>query len=235
MGLIHTAPAGHPRIEGQHKDVTPGSPVALLACYQQIIQSRFSVDAGLPWVYADNLTPTNTETGQPGAPRKLMVASMYNPAVEKRNYRPAIVVGHGDIQPRQVVIGNVAGRHLPTDMIGYYTQQNVMIDIEVISDVRGECASLADAVWAYLCANRQLIRELCGFRDMSLPFLGVPQPNDRGTKEFVAHVRQEIEVVFRWRTMPIAPKLREAIVQILDTDTGTTVEVNVRPPTETVP
>lgn len=219
MPKIIAEPQNFPRIQGQQKDIVPGSPTAVLACFLEVARERFRED-GLPWKYAENLTGEKNEAGQPGNPRKLQVELGFSQQAVARNYRPSIYVTRGDMQARQAVIGNVAGRYLPTDTTGYYATAPVPIDFEIVSSSGGESANLADTLFFYLAANRDLIRKLYGIRDVTLPMLSGTQQGQRDKNEWITHVRIEVELTMRWITQPIAPRLREVIME-LSADDGT--------------
>ena len=114
-GIVITDPAHLPRLTGEHKDILPGTPLAVIGVWLQALRYRFNDHPGepLPWVWSPDLKPDDDEDGQPrdegGEPRKLMIEAAFNVEKTARNYRPAIYVDRGAITPMKHHVDNFAG------------------------------------------------------------------------------------------------------------------------------
>lgn len=205
-------PEEYPRMPGQQADVMPGSPLAVLALFTEIVRARFQGE-DLAWQWTDNPTPEVTEENTEDAPRKILIEPAFSEGAEVRNFRPAIFVDKMDTNPQKVSIGNFAGAQIRSGLRAFYSLARIPIDIEVISDRKGESAILADITWFYLLAGREQIRQTFGLQEMTNPVLGrtVPQESDKRT--WVTHISFDIEIGFRWSTLPVSPILREIVTR----------------------
>lgn len=212
MADLKGEPEEYPRMPDQQADVMPGSPLAVLALFTEIVRSRFR-DGTLAWHWTDNPTPEATEENTEDEPRKILIEPSFSEGDEVRNFRPAIFVDKQETIPNKVAVGNFAGAVLRTGQRAFYSLATIPIDIEVVSDRKGESAILADITWFYLLAGREQIRKTFGLQEMTNPVLGrtVPQENDKRT--WVTHITFNIEIGFRWSTLPVSPVLREIVAK----------------------
>lgn len=201
---------------GQQAEVLPGSPLAVVAVITEIVRERFRAANNLAWVWTDNASPASTETNEVAAARKIQVEPAFNVNTEVRNYRPSIFVDKGDTATTKVATNNFAGQELSTGLKGFYTIASIPIDVECVSDQKGESAQLGDIVWFYLLAGRDQIRSTFGFHDVSNPVLGRTMPFSQDKQAWSTHVSFEVQVHFRWTTLPISPLLRDIVVRFHD-------------------
>src|ERR1041385_5793437 len=107
---------GTPRLDGQHPDVYPGAPLALIAIFVDLVRTRFSQDnaVGLPYYWESDPTPVSTEQNTPDQPRKIYIEGQFTQYPDARDFQPAIFVERGDIVFTQIVAGNRAAYDIPT-------------------------------------------------------------------------------------------------------------------------
>lgn len=213
-------PAGQPRLPDQQQDVLPGSPTALVALMAEIVRERFRPFNGLPWAWTEVETPLPTETGQEDGPRKVLIEPAFSVHAEQRNYRPAIYVDKGETTLEKPAVGNLAGRQLRSGLAAFYATATVYIDIECVSDQKGESATLADTVWFYLLAGREQICSTFGLRDLAPPALGRTLPSEEEKVAWSTHVTFAVQLPLRWNTRPIAPLLQSVDLRLRDEGDG---------------
>ena len=197
----------------QQADVMPGSPVAILALFTEIVRARFQPGNGLSWVWTPNPTPDPNEENTEDAPRKVLIEPAFSEGDEVRNFRPAIFIDKQETILPKTIIGNFAGARLPKGLRAFYGLATVPMDIEVISDKRGESSLLADITWFYLLAGREQIQATFNLQDMSNPVLGKTIPQEVDKRTWVTHITFTINVNFRWSTIPISPVLHEIVAK----------------------
>ena len=210
---LRSEPQGHPRMPGQQADVVPGSPLAVTAVITELVRERFRPDSQLAWVWTENPTPDPSETNEPGAARKVLIEPAFNVNTEVKNYRPAIYIDKGETSPSKVALNNFVGQRLRDTYTGFYTVATIPIDIDCVSDQRGESAQLADITWFYVLAGREQIRQTFGFHEMTNPLLGRTTPFEADKAHWSTRVSFEIQINLRWTTVPIAPLLREVVAR----------------------
>lgn len=210
---ITAQPEGYPRMPEQQADVMPGSPVAVLALFTEIVRARFHASNELAWVWAANATPEATEENTEDAPRKVLIEPAFVENNEVRNFRPAIFIDKQETIIPKSIINNFAGQQLKSGLQGFYGLATIPMDIEVISDKKGECSLLADITWFYLLAGRQQIQATFGLQDMSNPVLGKTIPQEADKRTWVTHITFTISIGFRWSTLPISPVLKEIVLK----------------------
>jgi len=209
-------PKFFPRMPGQHADVMPSSPTAIVAVFTEIIRERFRLANGLPWYWSENATSVDTETNEIDAPKKILIEPAFSVHSEIRNYRPAIHVDKGETTMEKVAIANMAGKHLPSGLTGYYALATMPIDIEIVSDQKGESATIADTVWFYIIAGQTLIKQTFNIHELTPPTLGRTLPGEKDKEEWSTHVSFQIQTHIRWITKPIAPLLQGIVARFHD-------------------
>lgn len=210
---------GLPRLEGQHPDIFPNSPLALVAVFTEIIQERFLPYNELPWVLTkDDPTPEDSEENTEENPRKIYIESKYTQHPNARNFRPAILIDRLDTRFIQIAIGNRAIFDPAKQIDVHICHAQTIISISCLSLSRGESATLAEHVAMYLLANKNVIREYFSIYNISMPVMGstipyrnIPNENDGWNTP----INLEIEVKYLWRVTPIAPKLQEIKARIM--------------------
>lgn len=210
---LKSEPIFEPRLPGQQPDVAPGSPLAITALFTEIVRQRFTQANALAWVWREVESPATAETGNEDGPRLLQIEPAFSQQVETRNYRPAIFVDKGETVMEKVVLGNMAGKRLRDGLTGYYALATIPIDIEVVSDKKGESATVADIVWFYMLAGREQIRETFGLHEMTPPILGRTVPGEKDKTEWSTHVNFNVQAHLRWSTRPVAPLLKEIVLR----------------------
>lgn len=212
MPVLRGEPEEYPRMPDQQADVMPGSPLAVLALFTEIIRARFS-DGTLAWRWTDNPTPEAEEENTEDEPRKILIEPSFSEGAEARNFRPAIFVDKLETIPNKVAVGNFAGAQLRSGLRAFYSLAAIPIDIEVISDRKGESAILADITWFYLLAGREQIRKTFGLQEMTNPVLGRTLPQESDKRTWITHITFTVEIGFRWSTLPVSPVLREIVTR----------------------
>lgn len=205
---------GTPRIDGQHPDIFPGSPLALIAVFVETIRLRFSQDNAykLPYYWEQDPTPRPEEENTDDAPRKLLIESQYLQHPDARDFRPAIFVERGDTPFSKIVVGNRAEYDQATDSNLYVMHATTPISVQCVAKDRGESMSIGEIVAFYLAAILPEMRETFGFQDASLPILASTQVYRRSSndiEEWVTPVNLQVTCKHIWRETPMAPKLRE--------------------------
>jgi hypothetical protein len=210
---------GTPRLEGQHPDVFPGSPLALIAIYVEAIRLRFSQDNKykLPYYWEQDPTPTSDEEHTDDAPRKILIESQYAQHPDARDYRPAIFVDRGDMAFSKIVVGNRAAHDIPTQEDLYLIHVTTPLSVLCISKDRGESMSIGEIVAFYLTTLMTQMREAFGLQDVTPPVLGTTQVyrrNSNEIEEWITPITFQITCKHLWTEIPIAPKLREIALSL---------------------
>lgn len=216
MGNIDNKNLRLPRMDGQQADVAVGSPLALVALFTEIVRERFRPSNGLAWVWNENSTPEQTEDNTEDAPRKIVIEPSFNEQLEVRNFRPAIYIDKGETAAGKVALGNFAAAKLQKGLRAFYALGTSPMDIEVVSDRKGESAIIGDIVWFYILAGRDQIRSYFGLHELTPPVLGrtVPFEGDKG--QWSTHITFEVQYDLRWMTLPVSPLLNDIVVKFRD-------------------
>lgn len=217
--MLTAEPIRRTRMPGQQKDVMPASPSAILAVYVEIIRERFRQPGGdLSWFWDPNFNPKANDAGNPTGPRKVLIETGYSETAEVRNYRPAIYVDRGVIQPGKVSLANLAGQQISTGLRAFHTQAQVPITVTVETSRKGESATLADAVWFHLMSSVELVRRDFDIHDITPPALGATVPADKDRTVWITQIGFTITLNLRWTTAPIGTEIREVGMNINDTE-----------------
>ena len=203
---------GTPRLEVQHPDIFPGSPMALVAIFAAIIQDRFKKEQNLPWYREEDPTPEETEENTEEAPRKIYIESQYTQFPTARNFRPAILVDKLETRFLKIVLGNRGHFDMPRGIDFHICHAQTIISIANISVSRGESANLAEHVAMHLLANKNSIRETFSIHDISEPIIGATNVYRRSANEndtWNTPINLEITLKYLWRVTTIAPVLNE--------------------------
>lgn len=216
MGDIDNQNQRLPRMAGQHPDVAVGSPLAIVALFTEIVRERFRSDSGLSWIWTDNPTPEATEENTGDEPRKILIEPAFNQQLEVRNFRPAIYIDKGETVAGKVAIGNFVGQQLKTGLRGFYALATTPMDIEVVSESKGESSILGDIVWFYLLGGREQIRSTFGIHELTPPTLGRTIPFDGDKNQWSTHITFEIQYDLRWTTLPVGPLLNDVVARYRD-------------------
>lgn len=215
---------GTPRVDGSHGDIFPGSPLAVLGVFVEVLRARFRGDnLGKTSYYWDNdPTPRATETGEPDAPRKLIIESQYQQYPDSRDVQPALFVERGALSFSQVAIGNRADHDQRTGEDMYLMNGSMPISILCVSPVRGESMELGALIGFYLAAMRPQLREIFGFQDVAMPVIEGTQIYRRSTNDietWITPISTMVTCKYLWVETPIVPKLREIYARIIAGET----------------
>lgn len=194
--------------ERQQVSIRPGSKLAVLGVFVEIIRRRFSreiVGDDFQWRWDSDIKIT-----------RVAIESAFNEDKVHRNFRPAIYVDCDDQTMGRVVLGDRVGVDLYTGLEGFWNLQSVPILIECVAGKRAESATLGDMVGIFLQASSDLIQAKFGFHDMTPVTVSRTQPAQRDKDQWITSVTFVAQFPQRWTNKPTAPLLRElemAIVQ----------------------
>ena len=209
-----------PILEGESPLIAPGTPLAVIGLFMAAIRYRFT-DPGngepLPWYWDIELTPESECVEPVDNRQKLLVEAGFNVDSSSRNYRPAIYVDrNGDVIATKVVIDNRAGQDLPSTEKAYFALAEFPLLIECDSETPAESAILADTVWFFLLATRDVYRENFGLYNISEPTLGPTRHAEYDKEVWQTTIQFTVQIELRWGTRPIAPLLRDIAAKIQD-------------------
>lgn len=193
--------------ETQNTSIRPGSKLAVLGVFVEIIRRRFAlnvVDADFQWLWNADIAKT-----------RLAVESAFNEDKTHRNFRPAVYVDCDDQTMGRVVLGDRVGLDFKTGLEGFWNLQSVPILIECVAAKRAESAALGDIVGIFLQASSDLIQAKFGFHDMTPVTVGRTQPTTRDKDQWVTSVTFVAQFPQRWTNAPTAPLLRELELDIV--------------------
>jgi hypothetical protein len=193
--------------ETQPDSIRPGSKLAVLGVFVEIIRRRFGnriVPEDFQWRWNSDIKKT-----------KLAVESAFNEDKTHRNFRPAVYVDCDDQTMGRVVLGDRAGLNLKTGLEGFWNLQSIPILIECVTGKRAESASLGDIVGVFLQASSDLIQAKFGFHDMTPITVSRTQPSQRDKDQWTTSVTFVVQVPLRWTNAPTAPLLRELELDIV--------------------
>lgn len=205
---------------GQHRDILPGSPTAILAILTEVVRERFRPGNDLPWEWDGSVTPKTGATGTAAFPRKILIEPAYSELSEVRNFRPAIYVDKGPTQPGKIVTGHFADQHLRSGKRMFFTQARIPITISVEASRKGESGTLADLVWFHILGATEPICATFDFHEITPPQLGNTVAMEKDKTGWVTQVMFAITTNIRWVTTPISPILQDIRARI-----------DIRPPT----
>lgn len=200
---------GTPRVEDQHGDVFPGSPMAVVAVFVNCLQARFSGDnaEGLPYVWTPDAQPEES-----GGAVKLYIESQYTEEPDARNRAPSLLVEKGATQLNKIVVGHRADVHTPMMLESFVAWAYVPVSILCVANSRGTSATLADIVFGFLAGSTNHIREAFGIHEISAPTISETAPY-RQSSDNLEVWNTTVSVItmikYTWTTKPIAPVLRE--------------------------
>lgn len=200
------------KVEGQSDDIFYGSVLAVQGVFVEVVRSRWrgrNRTDDVPYYWEPDVTPREDETGDDGHPRKLYVESAYLEFPDAKNFRPAVLVDAADCVPIKDVVGNIAGVHRPSGLVGHYSRCQISMEVLVLDESRGGCSVLADLTWFHLLACRQLIRQEFRIHEMTEPRRARVVPARRDKDIWECPITFEVQVEMRWFTRPVAVLLQE--------------------------
>lgn len=214
MSEVHPDPmGGGPRVDGQHPDILPGSPLALIGVFVDIARARFrGENIGIPWTWREDPTVLETDENTPEAPSLIYIESAYTEDPDARNRLPAIFVDRDDMTLMKGDVGHRAAIHQPTRTEAFRAYASVPMVFECAAQKRGESSNIGYFLWEYLSASTFIIREFCSVHDITPPVLGKTNVQRRlssNIEAWVTPVTTTLLVKYMWVTKPIAPVLQE--------------------------
>lgn len=218
---------GVPRVDGQHPDIFPGSPQAVIGVFTKCLQVRFSGENArdLPFVWdAEPQQPENNSSSAT-KPSRLYIASEYTAEPDARDRTPALLVDRGTTQLQKITVGNLAKIHLPSRLETYTAWAFVPIAVLCNASTRGNSANLGDIVFAFFASTNHLIRAAFNIHEISPPTLGETVPyrqNNGKVPVYSTTVTLTTMIQYQWTTLPIAARLQEVAVKMNEELTQTT-------------
>lgn len=220
---------------GQHRDILPGSPSAILAIFTEIVRERFRPGNDLPWEWDGSVTPKQGALNTAASPRKILIESAFSELSEVRNFRPAIYVDKGPTQTGKIVTGNFADQHLPTGKRTFFAQSRIPITISCESARKGESGTLADTVWFYLLGALEPICATFDFHELTPPQLGGTVQIEKDKPGWVTQIMFAVTTNIRWTTTPIGPVLQQIKTNISITPPAAPATPEPAPPADPLP
>lgn len=197
-------------------NIRPGSKLAVLGVFVEIIRRRFSgqnVNDSFPFQW--NKDPNKAT---------LEIESAFNEDTTQKNKRPAIHIDVDEQVNSRTVLGDFVGKRMTDGLTGHFHLRTVPILIECIATKRTESAILADITDVFLLASNRLIQGKFGFHDMTPTTVGRTQPNPKDKNEFVTPVTFTVQSVLRYTNRPTAPLLEEVELEITRTSVDSATE-----------
>ena len=166
----------------------------------------------MPWAWAATLQ--DCLAGATSDPKPILIDAAYNLERSERNYRPGIYIDRGPVVPMKLTIDNRVGVRLPDDYRAFHAVTQTDINISIEAETAGESQLIADTVWMYVLASKDIIRTSFGFHDISNPVLGKTAIRITDSKVWVTPVDFSVQFDTKWTTRPLAPLLEEILTTI---------------------
>lgn len=186
--------------------IRPGSSLAVIGMFVEIIRKRFPAEANLPWVWYSDI--------KEGAEKAIAIESAYNEDTEQRNFRAAVYVDRDEQTVGRTVLGDFVGQHIPTGLRGFWALETVPILIECVAAKKAESAILADIVGIFLHASSDLIQSKFGLHEMTPITRGRTQPFPRDKTQFITPISFSTQFNLRWTNKKTAPLLQQIAAEI---------------------
>lgn len=202
--------------EPQNVSIRPGSKLAVLGVFVEIIRRRFdacNVPTDFPWFWNSDIDTT-----------KLAVESAFNEDKTHRNFRPGVFVDCDDQTMGRVVLGDRVGKNFKSGLEGFWNLTTVPILIECIAAKRAESATVGDFVGFFLQATSDLVQAKFGFHEMTPVTVSRTQPKPGDKDTWVTAVTFGVQVPFRWTNVRTAPLLQELEAAIVASGVDTATE-----------
>jgi hypothetical protein len=230
---------GTARVEDQHPDVFPGSPMALVGLFAAALQSRFSDDnihEDSPYVWMpDAQQPEETDDSANGT--RIYIESQYTEEPDARDRMPALLVEKGATRLEKITLGHRSSVWLPTMTEVFTAWATVPMSVLCIAPSRGTSATLADVVFAFVSGSANALRASFCIHDISPPTIGETSPyreNSNKVETWNTPVTFTTMIKYQWKTTPIAPRLNAIGMHFRETgrvlDVSQTLRRNPRTP-----
>ena len=107
--------------QGQPPSVRPGSGMAVVGVFVEIVRERFR-SPGMNWLYNDDIKKTG-----------IAIESAFNEDDAHRNFCPAIFIDRDEEVIGRSVLGDLAGQNLMSGKKGFWALESVPILIECVA------------------------------------------------------------------------------------------------------
>lgn len=200
-------PKNQPAPDGnQPVTIRPGSALAVVGVFLEVIRRRFTPESGLPWTWHRDIKQGDRE--------KIAIESAFNEDKDHNNYRPAIYVDRDEMVIGRTVLGDAAGQNLKSGVKGFWALTSVPILIECVAAKKGESAIIADLVGIYLHASSDLIQSAFSFHEMTPPAVSRTQPYLRDKDQWVTSISFSVQYDLRWTNTPTRPLLQQIVMEV---------------------
>jgi len=186
--------------------IRPGSSLAIIGMFVEIIRKRFLATAELPWAWHSDIKHEGSKA--------IAIESAYNEDIEQKNFRTAIYVDRDEQTIGRTVLGDFAGQFIPSGLTGFWALETVPILIECVAAKKAESAILADLVGIYLHASSDLIQSKFGLHEMTPITRGRTQPFPRDKNQHITPISFSVQFDLRWTNKPTAPLLQQISADI---------------------
>lgn len=206
-------PKNQPAPDGnQPINVRPGSALAVIGVFLEVIRKRFTAENKLPWVWHSDIK------NKPSHAAAIAIESAFNEDKDHRDFRPAIYVDRDELIVGRTVIGDAAGQNLRNGLKGFWALTSLPILIECVAAKKGESAIIGDLTAVFLHASSDLIQSAFGFHEMTPPAMGRTQPYPRDKDQWVTSISFSVQYDFRWTNKPTAALLQQIIMEVAASD-----------------
>jgi hypothetical protein len=197
-------PKTQPAPDGnQPVNVRPGSSMAVIGVFLEVIRRRFTAESGLPWVWHRDIKQGT-----------IAIESAFNEDKDHANFRPAIFVDRDEMIVGRTVIGDTAGQNLRTGLKAFWALISVPILLECVATKKGESATIADLTGIFLHASSDLIQSAFGLHEMTPPSVSRTQPFPRDKDQWVTSISFSVQYGVRWTNVPTAPLLQQIVTEV---------------------
>lgn len=187
----------------QVASMRPGSSMAVIGVFVEVVRGRFMPDQGLEWAWADD--PKKTQ---------IIIESAFNVDNQLRNTRPSVYVDRDEQQRGRTAIGDFAGQHNPSGLRGFWALDTMPILLECRAAKKAESAIIADVTSWFIGASSDLIQAAFGFHDLTPCSLGRTQPVERDKDEWITPITFTVQFPARWTNKPAAPLLQQILAKV---------------------
>lgn len=203
------SPKNQPAPDGnQPINVRPGSTLAVLGVFLEVIRKRFTPENSLPWEWHRDIKK------KPKDAVAIAIESAFNEDKDHANYRPAIYVDRDELIVGRTVIGDAAGQNLRNGLKAFWALTSLPILIECVAAKKSESAIIADLTAVFLHASSDLIQSAFGFHEMTPPAMTRTQPFPRDKDQWVTSISFSVQYDFRWTNKPTAALLQQIVTEI---------------------
>lgn len=216
MSLFNVHSSGDAKLGDQSDEIFPGSPMALVGVFTNVVQALFSGLNGEkgPYIWTPDAQPLEIDPDNPEVPQsKIYVESQYTEEPDARDRaNPSIFVEKGPTQMLKIGMGHRAGIDMPSMTETFWAMADVPINFMCVARERGTSATVADLVFMYMAGSENHIRAAFSIHSISPPTIETTQVYRQSGSQietWVTNVVVLVKIRFAWRTRPIAPILKQ--------------------------